>query len=81
MNAYLMDIFDGLYHEPLHQANSRKIFSAPHDSKKSFSLLLLHDQNKKGKVVKYKSHTPLEFQVIVPRNVLPLNIVDGIWGR
>lgn len=76
-----MATFDQLYHEQLHQTNSRKLFPAPHDNEMSFRLLLLHDQNKNYKTVKYKSHTAPEFQAIVPGEDSPLNIVDGIRGR
>lgn len=41
MDAYLMDTFDQLFHEQLHQTNSRKLFSAPHDDEMSFRLLFM----------------------------------------
>jgi len=58
--------------------NSSTRPTAPHDNEMSFRLHLLHDQNKNDEIVKYKSHTTLEFQAIVPGEVLPLNIVDRI---
>lgn len=32
MDTYLTATFDQLYHEQLHQTNSRKFFPAPHDN-------------------------------------------------